>query len=120
MDQNSRPAVVIVGAGLAGLSAAVTAARAGARVTVLDRAGSPGGRATTRDENGYLFNIGPHALYSGAEELLAGLGVAVSGQHPPLGRTVAWRDGRRYRLPLGGASLLSTGLLTVRDKMEAG
>jgi phytoene dehydrogenase-like protein len=120
IDPNSRPEIVVVGAGLAGLAAAITAAKAGASVTVFDRSGSAGGRATTANEKGYLFNIGPHALYAGAEALLAEMGVTVSGEHPPLGGTIAWRDGRRYRLPLGGASLFSTGLLGVRDKLEAG
>jgi phytoene dehydrogenase-like protein len=120
LNQTPRPEAVVVGAGLAGLSAAIVAARGGERVTLLDRAGAPGGRAMTTNEKGYLFNIGPHALYHGAEAMLAELGVSVSGQHPPLSRTVAWRGGRRYRLPLNGASFLATGLLGMRDKVEAG
>jgi NADPH-dependent 2,4-dienoyl-CoA reductase/sulfur reductase-like enzyme len=40
----SEPSVVIVGAGPAGLSAAVTAAEAGLRVTVVDERPAPGGR----------------------------------------------------------------------------
>lgn len=40
----SAPGVVIVGAGPAGLSAAVTAAEAGLRVTVIDERPAPGGR----------------------------------------------------------------------------
>lgn len=40
----SAPSVVIVGAGPAGLSAAVTAAEAGLRVTVIDERPTPGGR----------------------------------------------------------------------------
>jgi phytoene dehydrogenase-like protein len=52
--------------------------------------------------------------------MLADLGVAVAGGQPPLNRTVAWRGGRRYRLPVGGTSLLATGLLGVRDKLETG
>lgn len=40
----SVPSVVVVGGGPAGLSAAVTAAEAGLRVTVVDERGAPGGR----------------------------------------------------------------------------
>ena len=40
----SAPSVVVVGGGPAGLAAAVTAANAGMRVTVLDERGRPGGR----------------------------------------------------------------------------
>ncbi len=112
--------VVVVGGGLAGLSAAIAAARDGASVALLERASEPGGRAITTSTKGFLFNIGPHALYAGAEEMLVDLGVTVAGGYPPLNRTVAWRGGRRYRLPLGPGSLLTTGLLGVRDKVEAG
>jgi phytoene dehydrogenase-like protein len=86
----------------------------------MERASAPGGRAATSSTKGFLFNIGPHALYPGAEAMLGELGVSVVGGHPPLNRTVAWRNGERYRLPLGGASLLATGLLGMRDKLEAG
>ncbi|MGH2609702.1 MAG: protoporphyrinogen/coproporphyrinogen oxidase, partial [Tepidiformaceae bacterium] len=120
MPTTPRPEVAVIGGGLAGLSAAVVAATNGARVSLFERASQPGGRAITTSANGFLFNIGPHALYSGAEAMLTDLGVTVSGGYPPLNRTVAWRGGGRYRLPLGGASLLATGLLGVRDKLEAG
>ena len=45
-----RPRVAVVGGGLAGLAAAVAAARAGAAVTVFERSKEPGGRASTSDE----------------------------------------------------------------------
>src|SRR4051794_12883382 len=55
--------VAVVGVGLAGLAAAATAARAGQSVIVFEQASVPGGRARTRTEDGFSFNIGPHALY---------------------------------------------------------
>jgi phytoene dehydrogenase-like protein len=78
-----------------------------------------GGRAETHVERGFHLNIGPHAVYPDAFTLLRELGVHLTGGHPPLGRTVAWYRGKRYRLPLGGASLLATGLLGVRAKIDA-
>jgi phytoene desaturase len=58
--------VVVVGAGLAGLSAAMRLAGAGRRVTVLEREAVPGGRAglvTTRTAAGeYRFDTGPTVL----------------------------------------------------------
>ncbi len=53
----------IVGAGITGLVAAVTAAEAGARVVVHERASAPGGRARTASPP-YRTNLGPHALYA--------------------------------------------------------
>ncbi|MGQ0632158.1 MAG: phytoene desaturase family protein [Sporichthyaceae bacterium] len=54
--------VVIVGAGLSGLSAALRLAGAGRRVTVLERESIPGGRAGRRDLGGYRFDTGPTVL----------------------------------------------------------
>lgn len=54
--------VVVVGAGLGGLSAALRLAGAGRRVTVLERAGQPGGRAGLLELDGYRFDTGPTVL----------------------------------------------------------
>jgi len=54
--------VVIVGAGLAGLSCALRLAGAGRRVTVLERESVPGGRAGLIDDAGYRFDTGPTVL----------------------------------------------------------
>jgi phytoene desaturase len=54
--------VVIVGAGLSGLSAALRLAGAGRGVTLLERAGVPGGRAGVQRANGYTFDTGPTVL----------------------------------------------------------
>ncbi len=70
--------VVVVGAGLAGLAAGATAARAGRRVLIVD-GHSAGGRARTDERNGFRFNQGAHALYLGghAARILGDLGVGV-------------------------------------------
>jgi len=54
--------VVVVGAGLAGLSAALRLAGAGRRVTVLEREPVPGGRAGRVSVSGYEFDTGPTVL----------------------------------------------------------
>ena len=58
--------VVVVGAGLAGLSAAMRLSGAGRRVTVLERESSPGGRAGRLDINvadgTFRFDTGPTVL----------------------------------------------------------
>jgi phytoene desaturase len=54
--------VVVVGAGLGGLSAALHLAGAGRRVTVLERAPVPGGRCGLIAEGGYRFDTGPTVL----------------------------------------------------------
>ncbi|WP_447009958.1 phytoene desaturase family protein [Saccharothrix hoggarensis] len=54
--------VVVVGAGLAGLSAALHLLGAGRRVTVVERDAVPGGRAGRLDLGGYEFDTGPTVL----------------------------------------------------------
>lgn len=112
--------VIVVGGGLAGLAAAAHAARGGARVLVLERSESVGGRAVTHDNHGYLFNVGPHALYAGgaASRVLAELGVAVSGRRPPASGGLAWHGGSLHGLPGGFVSLLTTDLLKLSGKIE--
>lgn len=54
--------VVIVGAGLAGLSAALRLAGAGRSVTVIERESVPGGRSGLLQKEGYNFDTGPTVL----------------------------------------------------------
>ncbi len=54
--------VVVVGAGLAGLSAALRLAGAGRKVTVVEREGVPGGRNGLLEKSGYSFDTGPSVL----------------------------------------------------------
>ena len=54
--------VVVVGAGLAGLSAALHLAGRGRTVTVLERGAHPGGRVGRLDVDGYRLDTGPTVL----------------------------------------------------------
>src|SRR3954451_21827201 len=54
--------VVIVGAGLGGLSAALYLAGAGRHVTVVEREAVPGGRNGLIRDHGYFFDTGPTVL----------------------------------------------------------
>ena len=55
----AQPNVVIVGAGPGGLAAALQAAQAGARVTVLEKQPRVGGRTATFSKAGFRFDLGP-------------------------------------------------------------
>ena len=54
-----RPRVAVVGAGFAGLAAAIDLARGGAAVTLLERAHEVGGKAGEWRAGGFRFDVGP-------------------------------------------------------------
>ncbi len=58
--------ITVVGGGIAGLTAAITCAEAGAPVRLLEAHERLGGRALSTDKI-YKANLGPHALYQGME-----------------------------------------------------
>src|SRR5262245_2225087 len=119
-DMTDRFDVVIVGAGIAGLVAAATAARSGASVAVLDSR-KPGGRARTSAVDGFAFNDGPHAVYLGGALMAAAnrLGVAAPGGPPALANAAGWKGGARHGLPLRARDMLATKLLKARSKLAA-
>jgi NAD(P)-binding Rossmann-like domain len=58
-----KPQITIVGAGIAGLVAAIACAEDGARVRLLEAHESVGGRGRSTD-GPYKANLGPHAMYN--------------------------------------------------------
>jgi phytoene desaturase len=62
MAERGRGDVVVVGAGLGGLAAAIRLACAGRDVTLLERAAIPGGRAGRMERDGFAFDTGPTVL----------------------------------------------------------
>ncbi len=112
---------VIIGGGLAGLTAAAYLARAGQTVTVFEKTQSLGGRARTENKQGFAFNFGPHALYrqGAGVQILRELGVEFSGQIAGTDGAFAIDNGRKHTLPGGAVSLLTTSLLNLPAKMEA-
>lgn len=103
---------------MAGLTAAAYLARAGRAVTVLERSQRLGGQAETRVEDGFAFNRGIHALYTGgaASSVLTELGVSYSFGIPKA--TFGLRDGRLQPVPITPLALLRTGLLDAGGKLE--
>lgn len=119
-DSNATTQVAIVGGGLAGLVASIAAAQAGARVLLIER-GQLGGRArSTRSQNGFCLNRGPHALYVGhaLDRALHSFGITPRGATPSQRRARGLLTGRLGRLPVGPGSLLATDLIPARAKPQ--
>ncbi|MEM9466698.1 MAG: FAD-dependent oxidoreductase [Actinomycetota bacterium] len=107
--------VIVIGAGLAGLAAAIDVRRAGRSVVLLDARRELGGRARTVDRDGFLLNEGAHALYrtGAAFAFLCREGLEPAGGEPASNRAVgvSLAEGLVAPLPAGLVSLLRTPLL---------
>jgi phytoene dehydrogenase-like protein len=112
--------IVVVGGGIAGLVAANQAARRGHAVTLVEKGAALGGRAATRERQGFSFNLGPHALYRAGvlRQTLRTFGIDPPGAVPGANGGFAIYQGRPHTLPAGFASLMTTGLLRLPEKFE--
>ena len=113
--------VVVIGAGVAGLVAAVEAAKGGARTLVLD-ARPAGGRARTTDREGYLFNEGPHALFEQGAfmAVLKRWGLEPSGRRPQASGAHVFRGDTLHPFPTGPGRLARTPLLKPASRIRFG
>lgn len=118
---SSQSRVVVAGGGLAGLTAAAHLARAGVAVQLYERADALGGRARTTERQGFLLNLGPHALYAGGPgaRVLDGLGISWSGSAPPEAGNFLTAGAERWPLPVRPLALLRHEPLSWRERLQA-
>lgn len=109
MDDEVEPLqVAVIGAGWAGLAAAVQAVGRGARVTLYEMARTAGGRARTLGQDGLAFDNGQHILigaYTATLELMRHVGASpeVLFWRSPL--ALLTPDGHGLQLPRGAPTL---------------
>ncbi len=113
----TRPSVLIIGAGIGGITAATHLARAGLTVTVVEKNGQPGGRCGRFVRDGHWFDTGPtlvvmRPLYE-AEFAALGANVDERLELQPVDPTyrLVFDDGSDLRLTADMASM--------RDQLEA-
>jgi protoporphyrinogen oxidase len=112
---------IVIGGGLAGLTAANALVDSGRKVILLEQSERLGGRAITQNQSGYLMNLGPHALYIGgaARRALKAWEVPFSGSRPDLrGRAHLVYRGEKYPFFTGLSALLRSPLFRIREKLE--
>src|SRR5262247_161921 len=113
--------VIVIGGGVSGLAAAAFIAKEGKPVSVFEQSHALGGRAQTKEQNGFFLNLGPHALYRGGRgiEVLRELGVEPKGRVPSVSGAFAIKDHLKHTFPAGAVSLFTTSLFGLSAKLEA-
>lgn len=110
--------VVVVGGGIAGLTAAIYAAKAGKQTVVIEKQNRLGGRAVTNKKKGAYFNLGAHSLYKGdAYATFHELELTLQGKKPSAFAYGIWK-GKLSALPSDMKSLFTSPLLSWKGKME--
>jgi len=117
--------VVIVGAGIAGLTTGALLAHAGLRVTILERGNRIGGRANAHEDKGFVLNYGAHAMYRPDSGLLAEVMRRLGRTSPPCSYTdpakAYWADGERWgSLSARPHQALASGLFPLASKARLG
>lgn len=112
--------VIIIGAGLTGLSVAYFLKKQGKNVLVVERMSRPGGAIHTAYENGYSIETGPNTG-SLANEEIVGLLEELKNCQPEIAdkaanRRLIWKNGKLRALPGGIFSGLFTPLFSWKDK----
>ncbi|MBW3656885.1 MAG: FAD-dependent oxidoreductase, partial [Gemmatimonadetes bacterium] len=118
-----RFSAAVVGAGPAGLAAALRLQGLGAAVTVFDSAPAAGGRACTDRVAGFRVDPAVQLLSSGYASTLRvarAVGADALLQRSP-GRDALWRKGRAHEVVYGSpASMLASGALPLALKLRMG
>lgn len=119
--------IIVIGAGLTGLTTAYTLARKGKQVMVVEQMEVPGGQIQTHEEKGFVFESGPNTgTVSEPEvaELMADLEKTSGGQcmmetAPDASkRRLIWKGNQFHDLPSGLVSAVTTPLFTLADKFR--
>ncbi|MFE8956440.1 MULTISPECIES: protoporphyrinogen/coproporphyrinogen oxidase [Streptomyces] len=113
--------VVVVGAGIAGLSAAYRLQEAGCEVVVLEKTHHVGGRMRTEEKEGYRIDVGAAMLPDTYREMRGLIhDIGMTNQIVPSGDVYGLlRKGRVHRIGRNvGRDLLRTGLLSICGKLR--
>lgn len=110
--------VVVIGAGIAGLTASIYLARAGLSVLLLDKGAKAGGRADSTEMANARVNLGPHALYKSTLPILKEVGVTPTGASPKPPSAFVFRGvkGKERVLPI--SQLFLGSFLKWHEKMQ--
>jgi oxygen-dependent protoporphyrinogen oxidase len=123
MHEPIKTEVLIIGAGLTGLTTAFYLKKAGIPFRIVEKAGHVGGVIRTFREQGFVYEAGPNTGVVGNPEV-AELFEELAGRctleiaNPDAKRRLIWKGGRWHALPSGPISAVFTPLFTLKDKFR--
>jgi len=112
--------VVIIGAGLTGLTIAFLLQKKGFKVTVLEKKDRTGGAIRTHCEDGYVFEEGPNTgVVSNPEvvELFEMLGCRIEEASTSAEKRLILKNGQWHPLPHEALPFIKTPLFSLKDKL---
>lgn len=115
--------VVIIGAGLTGLTLAYYLKKQGKDILIIEKSGKTGGVIHTERENGFVYETGPNTGVVGNPEVaelfedLQDL-CQFEAADPNAKRRLIWKNGKWHALPSGLVSAVTTPLFTLKDKFK--
>ncbi|HYC48977.1 MAG TPA: protoporphyrinogen oxidase [Burkholderiales bacterium] len=115
--------VLVIGAGISGLTAAYELQRRGLRVLVVEAAERAGGVIATVRENGFLYERGPNSILDTSPRIGALLdALGIRGErvemHAAAARRYVLKHGRLVALPMSPPAFLATPLFSLRGKLQ--
>ena len=115
--------IVVIGAGLTGLTTSFYLKKCNADFLTLDKSNKVGGVIQTVKENGYIFETGPNTGVIGQSEvvdLFEDLGTACEIETPSslVNKRYILKAGKWQPLPMGIGSAITTPLFTFGDKLR--
>jgi oxygen-dependent protoporphyrinogen oxidase len=123
MAESIRTDVVIIGAGLTGLTMALYLKKAGINFKIVEKSGKPGGVIQTIREKGFVYETGPNTgvvSYPEMAELFEELAgkCELEVADPSAKRRLIWKNQAWHALPSGLWSAITTPLFTWGDKFR--
>lgn len=122
MNTSPQKSVAIIGAGIAGLTAAYRLHERGFRVKVFERSGQTGGAIRTIREDGWMIEAGPNTVQYAAPELKKlvtdlGLEPELRVANEAAKKRFIVRGGKFVPVPMGPGQFLATPLFSARTKL---